>query len=57
MSETTWVFTLLKDGQVIEVEAPKGLSELNSALSAISYLQPYDLISQDTKQTNQGWFR
>lgn len=44
-------FRIVKDGQVMSVRSPEGTTDLDTALSTISYLLPYDLVSWEKKES------
>ena len=40
-----YTITICRNGQVSTIDTPRGIVDLDDALSAIGYLQPFDLVS------------
>ena len=53
-----FTFKIVKEGQIMEVESPRGLVDLDTALASISYLLPFDLVSwtANDNERRRGWF-
>ena len=53
-----FTFKIVKEGQIMEIDSPRGLVDLDTALRSISYLQPFDLVSWTANDNEQrrGWF-
>lgn len=51
---TYFQIKIVKDGQPMTLTTPQGIVDLDTALSSISYLQPFDLVDYRKKEGG-GW--